>query len=43
MFSGRNITHDDINYEQACVLYNLGELIATKASAHACIATIVFA
>ncbi|XP_067267460.1 tyrosine-protein phosphatase non-receptor type 23b isoform X1 [Chanodichthys erythropterus] len=26
MFSGRNITHDDINYEQACVLYNLGAL-----------------
>ncbi|XP_067281615.1 tyrosine-protein phosphatase non-receptor type 23b [Pseudorasbora parva] len=26
IFSGRNITHDDINYEQACVLYNLGAL-----------------
>lgn len=26
VFSGRNITHDDINYEQACVLYNLGAL-----------------
>uniref|UniRef100_A0A672KMW8 Tyrosine-protein phosphatase non-receptor type 23-like n=1 Tax=Sinocyclocheilus grahami TaxID=75366 RepID=A0A672KMW8_SINGR len=25
-FSGRNITHEDINYEQACVLYNLGAL-----------------
>ncbi|XP_051948770.1 LOW QUALITY PROTEIN: tyrosine-protein phosphatase non-receptor type 23-like [Xyrauchen texanus] len=26
LFSGRNITHDDITYEQACVLYNLGAL-----------------
>ncbi|XP_051527115.1 tyrosine-protein phosphatase non-receptor type 23-like [Myxocyprinus asiaticus] len=26
LFSGRNVTHDDINYEQACVLYNLGAL-----------------
>lgn len=26
IFSGKNITHDDINYEQACVLYNLGAL-----------------
>ncbi|XP_039534811.1 tyrosine-protein phosphatase non-receptor type 23b isoform X2 [Pimephales promelas] len=26
IFSGRNVTHDDINYEQACVLYNLGAL-----------------
>lgn len=25
-FSGRNVTHEDINYEQACVLYNLGAL-----------------
>ncbi|KAK2887378.1 hypothetical protein QQF64_013494 [Cirrhinus molitorella] len=25
-FSGRNITHEDINYEQACVLFNLGAL-----------------
>uniref|UniRef100_A0A8C2JCF8 Protein tyrosine phosphatase, non-receptor type 23, b n=1 Tax=Cyprinus carpio TaxID=7962 RepID=A0A8C2JCF8_CYPCA len=25
-FSGRNITHEDINYEQACVVYNLGAL-----------------
>ncbi|XP_057211388.1 tyrosine-protein phosphatase non-receptor type 23b [Triplophysa rosa] len=26
VFSGRNVTHNDINYEQACVLYNLGAL-----------------
>ncbi|XP_051520675.1 tyrosine-protein phosphatase non-receptor type 23-like isoform X1 [Myxocyprinus asiaticus] len=26
VFSERNVTHDDINYEQACVLYNLGAL-----------------
>lgn len=26
VFSGRNVTHDDIKYEQACVLYNLGAL-----------------
>ncbi|XP_043073303.1 tyrosine-protein phosphatase non-receptor type 23b [Puntigrus tetrazona] len=25
-FSGKNVTHEDINYEQACVLYNLGAL-----------------
>ncbi|KAF4100539.1 tyrosine-protein phosphatase non-receptor type 23b [Onychostoma macrolepis] len=25
-FSGRNVTYEDINYEQACVLYNLGGL-----------------
>lgn len=26
IFTGRNITHEDINYEHACVLYNLGAL-----------------
>ncbi|XP_056335903.1 tyrosine-protein phosphatase non-receptor type 23b [Danio aesculapii] len=26
IFTGRNITHADINYEHACVLYNLGAL-----------------
>uniref|UniRef100_A0A3B4BP87 BRO1 domain-containing protein n=1 Tax=Pygocentrus nattereri TaxID=42514 RepID=A0A3B4BP87_PYGNA len=26
IFSGRDVTHEDINYEQACVLYNLGAL-----------------
>lgn len=25
IFSGKTITHDDISYEQACILYNLGE------------------
>ncbi|XP_054637809.1 tyrosine-protein phosphatase non-receptor type 23 [Dunckerocampus dactyliophorus] len=26
IFSGRTVTHDDISYEQACILYNLGAL-----------------
>ncbi|XP_028325465.1 tyrosine-protein phosphatase non-receptor type 23 isoform X2 [Gouania willdenowi] len=26
IFSGKTVTHDDISYEQACVLYNLGAL-----------------
>uniref|UniRef100_W5LSE8 Protein tyrosine phosphatase, non-receptor type 23, b n=1 Tax=Astyanax mexicanus TaxID=7994 RepID=W5LSE8_ASTMX len=26
IFSGKQITHEDISYEQACVLYNLGAL-----------------
>uniref|UniRef100_A0A8C7X3C7 Protein tyrosine phosphatase, non-receptor type 23, a n=1 Tax=Oryzias sinensis TaxID=183150 RepID=A0A8C7X3C7_9TELE len=26
IFSGKNVTHDDISYEQACILYNLGAL-----------------
>uniref|UniRef100_A0A8C7H2W9 Tyrosine-protein phosphatase non-receptor type 23 n=1 Tax=Oncorhynchus kisutch TaxID=8019 RepID=A0A8C7H2W9_ONCKI len=26
IFSGKTVTHDDISYEQACILYNLGEL-----------------
>ncbi|XP_037532047.1 tyrosine-protein phosphatase non-receptor type 23 [Nematolebias whitei] len=26
IFSGKTITHDDISYEQACILYNLGAL-----------------
>ncbi|XP_030637403.1 tyrosine-protein phosphatase non-receptor type 23 [Chanos chanos] len=26
IFSGKTVTHDDINYEQACILYNLGAL-----------------
>ncbi|NWY70785.1 PTN23 phosphatase, partial [Erithacus rubecula] len=26
IFSGKAVTHEDIKYEQACVLYNLGEL-----------------
>ncbi|XP_053324029.1 tyrosine-protein phosphatase non-receptor type 23 [Spea bombifrons] len=26
IFSGKSITHDDIQYEQSCVLYNLGAL-----------------
>ncbi|TRY65701.1 hypothetical protein DNTS_005550 [Danionella cerebrum] len=26
VFTDRNISHDDINFEQACVLYNLGAL-----------------
>ncbi|KAM8967488.1 tyrosine-protein phosphatase non-receptor type 23 isoform 2-T2 [Pelodytes ibericus] len=26
IFSGKSVTHDDIKYEQACVLYNLGAL-----------------
>ncbi|KAG8443424.1 hypothetical protein GDO86_012006 [Hymenochirus boettgeri] len=26
IFSGKTVTHDDIKYEQACVLYNLGAL-----------------
>ncbi|GAA6071020.1 tyrosine-protein phosphatase non-receptor type 23b isoform X1, partial [Tachysurus ichikawai] len=25
IFSGKQVTHEDISYEQACVLYNLGE------------------
>lgn len=30
IFSGKTVTHDDISYEQACILYNLGELYHTK-------------
>uniref|UniRef100_A0A8C7I537 Tyrosine-protein phosphatase non-receptor type 23 n=1 Tax=Oncorhynchus kisutch TaxID=8019 RepID=A0A8C7I537_ONCKI len=26
IFSGKTVTHDDISYEQACILYNLGAL-----------------
>uniref|UniRef100_A0A671LPQ8 Tyrosine-protein phosphatase non-receptor type 23 n=1 Tax=Sinocyclocheilus anshuiensis TaxID=1608454 RepID=A0A671LPQ8_9TELE len=26
IFSGKTVTHEDICYEQACILYNLGEL-----------------
>ncbi|XP_041100958.1 tyrosine-protein phosphatase non-receptor type 23-like isoform X2 [Polyodon spathula] len=26
IFSGKTVTHDDISYEQACILYNLGVL-----------------
>ncbi|MGH0118469.1 UNVERIFIED_CONTAM: hypothetical protein FKN15_054321 [Acipenser sinensis] len=26
IFSGKMVTHDDISYEQACILYNLGAL-----------------
>ncbi|XP_060713065.1 tyrosine-protein phosphatase non-receptor type 23b [Tachysurus vachellii] len=26
IFSGKQVTHEDISYEQACVLYNLGSL-----------------
>ncbi|XP_026870758.2 tyrosine-protein phosphatase non-receptor type 23b [Electrophorus electricus] len=26
IFTGKQVTHDDISYEQACVLYNLGAL-----------------
>ncbi|KAI4883290.1 hypothetical protein NFI96_021020 [Prochilodus magdalenae] len=26
IFSGRDVTHEDISYEQACILYNLGAL-----------------
>ncbi|XP_053743274.1 tyrosine-protein phosphatase non-receptor type 23 [Synchiropus splendidus] len=26
IFSGKSVTHDDISYEQACILYNLGAL-----------------
>lgn len=25
IFSGKTVTHEDIKYEQACILYNLGE------------------
>lgn len=25
IFSGKTVTHDDISYEQACILYNLGQ------------------
>lgn len=25
IFSGKAVTHEDIKYEQACILYNLGE------------------
>ncbi|TSK20078.1 Tyrosine-protein phosphatase non-receptor type 23 [Bagarius yarrelli] len=25
IFSGKTVTHDDISYEQACILYNLGD------------------
>lgn len=27
IFSGKTVTHEDICYEQACILYNLGELM----------------
>ncbi len=30
IFSGKTVTHDDISYEQACILYNLGELSHVK-------------
>lgn len=26
IFSGKSVAHEDIKYEQACILYNLGEL-----------------
>lgn len=26
IFSGKSVAHEDIQYEQACILYNLGEL-----------------
>lgn len=25
IFSGKSVAHEDIKYEQACILYNLGE------------------
>lgn len=27
IFSGKSVSHEDIKYEQACILYNLGELL----------------
>ncbi|KAI4891923.1 hypothetical protein NFI96_021899, partial [Prochilodus magdalenae] len=33
IFSGKTVTHDDISYEQACILYNLGELLDSSITA----------
>lgn len=27
IFSGKSVAHEDIKYEQACILYNLGKLL----------------
>lgn len=27
IFSGKSVVHEDIKYEQACILYNLGEFL----------------
>lgn len=27
IFSGKSVAHEDIKYEQACILYNLGEFL----------------
>lgn len=32
IFSGKTVTHDDISYEQACILYNLGESLTVNNS-----------
>lgn len=32
IFSGKSVAHEDIHYEQACVLYNLGEPPASPAA-----------
>lgn len=32
IFSGKSVAHEDIQYEQACILYNLGELPASPAA-----------
>uniref|UniRef100_A0A8C5P4X5 Tyrosine-protein phosphatase non-receptor type 23 n=1 Tax=Jaculus jaculus TaxID=51337 RepID=A0A8C5P4X5_JACJA len=33
IFSGKSVAHEDIKYEQACILYNLGELDTSQGPA----------
>uniref|UniRef100_H3ANE5 BRO1 domain-containing protein n=1 Tax=Latimeria chalumnae TaxID=7897 RepID=H3ANE5_LATCH len=36
IFSGKAVTYEDISYEQACILYNLGKLISMKGMKVSC-------